>query len=90
METSIEFSVDLEKLNTVRYYLSKKGIDLEEELAGFLDTLYKKYVPQQVRDFVEDEKPYSSATVEETSDQPEKRPYKRVKHPGGSVPADEQ
>lgn len=90
METTIEFSVDLEKLNTVRYYLSKKGIDLEEELAGFLDTLYKKYVPQQVRDFVEDEKPYSSAAVEETPDQPEKRPYKRVKHPGGGVPADEQ
>lgn len=90
METTIEFSVDLEKLNTVRYYLSKKGIDLEEELAGFLDTLYKKYVPQSVRDFIEDAEPYSSAVTEEPNERDEKRPCRRGKPTPDGVPADDK
>lgn len=89
-QTPIEFTAELEKVNTVRYFLSKKNINLEEELTGYLDTLYKKYVPQSVRDFIEDAEPYSSGIAEDADERAEKRPSRRGKPMTDGVPADEK
>ena len=91
MTATIEFNVDLDKANSLRYFLSKKEINLEEELAGYLDTLYKKYVPQSVRDFIEEEEPYSySDQDDEQKNKSEKRGSKRGKSPGDSLPSEEK
>lgn len=49
----INFSYDEEKLNALKIYLSQKGVPLEDELEKATEVVYAKYVPQNVRDFIE-------------------------------------
>lgn len=51
--TKIEFTFDDAKLEAIKLFLKEKDISLEEELDHYMDGLYKKYVPQPVRDFIE-------------------------------------
>lgn len=51
--TKIEFTFDDAKLEAIKLFLKEKDITLEEELDHCMDGLYKKYVPQPVRDFIE-------------------------------------
>ena len=51
--TSIEFSFDDAKLEAINIYLKEKDSKLSEELDHFMDSLYKKYVPQVVREFID-------------------------------------
>jgi hypothetical protein len=51
--TKIEFTFDDAKLEAIKLFMKEKEICLEEELDHFMDGLYKKYVPQPVRDFIE-------------------------------------
>lgn len=51
--TTIEFSFDDTKLEAINIFFNEKGMTLEDELDRFMDTLYKKYVPQPVREFIE-------------------------------------
>lgn len=51
--TKIEFSFDDAKLEALNLFLKDKESNLTEELEHFMDSLYKKYVPQQVREFIE-------------------------------------
>lgn len=51
--TSIEFSFDDAKLEAINIYLKEKDSKLIEELDHFMDSLYKKYVPQAVREFID-------------------------------------
>lgn len=51
--TKIEFIFDNAKLEAVKLFMREKDISLEEELDHCMDGLYKKYVPQPVRDFIE-------------------------------------
>ncbi len=50
---SVTVQYDEEKLNTVKIFLEKKGLTLSEEIVKFLDGLYNKNVPSQVREFLE-------------------------------------
>lgn len=50
-KTTISVSYDEERLNTLKVYLSDRGMTVEEELAKNLDAMYVKFVPAQVRDF---------------------------------------
>ena len=52
-ETVIQVRTELEKVTAIRVFLSARDIALETELADFMDALYKKYVPMQVRDYIE-------------------------------------
>ena len=52
-ETTIQFKADYNKVNAVKIFLSDKSVCIEDELADFIDSLYKKYVPQSVRDYIE-------------------------------------
>ena len=51
--TRIEFSFDDTKLEAIHLFLKEKDSTLDVELDHFMDALYKKYVPQQVREYIE-------------------------------------
>ena len=51
--TKVEFTFDDTKLEAMKLFMKEKDISLKEELDHFMDGLYKKYVPQPVRDFIE-------------------------------------
>ena len=70
--TSIEFSFDDAKLEAINIYLKEKNSKLSEELDHFMDSLYKKHVPQAVRDFI-DKKESEGLTSPPTPSKPTRR-----------------
>jgi len=44
---------DEQKRTALAQFLTKKGVTLEDEAAAFLQKLYEKTVPAQVREFIE-------------------------------------
>ena len=53
MKKSVTVSVDSEKLSALEMYLGQKNMKLSEELVKFAEQLYLKYVPSNVREFIE-------------------------------------
>lgn len=53
MKKSVIVSVDAEKLTALEMYLGQKNLKLSEELEKFAEQLYQKYVPSNVREFIE-------------------------------------
>ena len=51
-KTTVTIQYDESKLNGIKFYLDKKGLDIEDELSKSLDTLYNKVVPVQVREYI--------------------------------------
>lgn len=52
-KSTVTITYDEEKLNAIRYSLAEKDLNLDEELNGILDTLYKKNVHPAVRNYIE-------------------------------------
>ena len=52
-KTSVSIMYDDEKLNAVKLYMSQRDLDFKEELEKSVDTLYSKYVPTNVREFID-------------------------------------
>lgn len=52
-KTSVSIMYDDEKLSTVKLYMSQRDFDFKEELEKSVDTLYSKYVPANVREFID-------------------------------------
>lgn len=53
MKKSVTVSVSEEKLSTVEMYLEQKNTTLAAELDRYVEQLYQKNVPQNVRDFID-------------------------------------
>lgn len=53
MKKSVTVSVEAEKLTALEMYLGQKNLKLSEELEKFSEQLYQKYVPSNVREFIE-------------------------------------
>ena len=53
MKKSITVSINSEKLSALEMYLGQKNLKLSEELEKFSEQLYQKYVPSNVREFIE-------------------------------------
>lgn len=53
MKKSVTVSIDSEKLSALEMYLGQKNMCLTEELSKCIDSLYQKYVPSNVREFIE-------------------------------------
>ncbi len=53
MKKSVTVSIDAEKLTALEMYLGQKNLKLSEELEKFSEQLYQKYVPSNVREFIE-------------------------------------
>jgi hypothetical protein len=51
--TRIEFTFDSAKLEALKLFMKEKNVTLTEELDRSMDGLYKKYVPQTLRDYFE-------------------------------------
>lgn len=52
-KSSISIMYDDEKLNAIRLYMSQRDLDFKEELEKSVDSLYSKYVPANVREFID-------------------------------------
>lgn len=52
-ETSVSIMYDDEKLNAVKMYMEQRDLDFKEELEKSVDFLYAKYVPSNVREFID-------------------------------------
>lgn len=52
-KVSISISYDEDRLSALKLYLGNKKLNIEDELAKALDTLYSKTVPAGVREFIE-------------------------------------
>lgn len=50
----VRISIDAEKLRAVKQYMEKKESNLENELAEQVQKLYEKYVPANVREYIDD------------------------------------
>lgn len=53
MKKSVTISIDSEKLSVLEMYLGQKNMKLSDELEKFSEQLYQKYVPSNVREFIE-------------------------------------
>ena len=52
-KATISVAVEQEKLRAIQFYMGKSGTSLEAELDDFMARLYKKYVPSQIREYIE-------------------------------------
>lgn len=50
-KTTINISYDEEKLSTIKIFMEKKGLNLNDEIVKFINSLYTKQVPASVRNF---------------------------------------
>ena len=52
-KTSVSIIYEDEKLNAVKMYMEQRDLDFKEELEKSVDSLYAKYVPSNVREFID-------------------------------------
>ena len=52
-KATVTVSYDEKKLDALRKYLEKKGIDFEDEMVKSIDTLYSKNVPSAVKEYLD-------------------------------------
>lgn len=62
---TIAISLEAEKLRAIKKYMEKKDADLQAEMADQLQKLYEKYVPANVREYI-DEREEDEITPEKT------------------------
>lgn len=67
--TELNVSFPSEKLQALRFFISKKDQTIEQELQDYLNKTYEKMVPAQVREYVE-----SSMEQEPTQQQEPEQP----------------
>ena len=53
MKKSVTVNVNEKKLSAIEMYLEQKNTTLAAELEKYVDQLYGKVVPQNVRDFID-------------------------------------
>ena len=75
-KAGISIFYDDEKLSAVKMYMKQKDLDIKSELEKTIDSMYAKYVPSNVREFIDMkavQKPsrtkVPSATSEETDEE---------------------
>jgi len=51
---TIAISLEAEKLRAIKKYMEKKDADLQMEMADQLQKLYEKYVPTNVREYIDE------------------------------------
>ena len=52
-KSTINIAYDEEKLSALRLFLTQKNLDLDKELDTYLDRLFSRHVPQNVRDYLD-------------------------------------
>ncbi len=75
-QDTVTVSFDAAKLKAIKLYMDRKGVSLEQELAEQLNKLYEKYVPVNVRDYIEESEKcdsHSSLSQRETASSDKKK-----------------
>lgn len=67
-KTSLSIMYDDEKLNAIKLYMSQRDLDFKEELEKSVDSLYAKYVPANVREFIDVKSTISKQTKKKSID----------------------
>ena len=67
-KTSVSIMYDNEKLNAIKLYMSQRDLDFKEELEKSVDSLYAKYVPANVREFIDMKSTISKQTKKKSID----------------------
>lgn len=67
-KTNVSIMYDDEKLNAIRLYMSQRDLDFKEELEKSVDSLYAKYVPANVREFIDMKSAMSKPTKKKIID----------------------
>lgn len=67
-KTSLSIMYDDEKLNAIKLYMSQRDLDFKEELEKSVDSLYAKYVPANVREFIDMKLTISKQTKKKSID----------------------
>ncbi len=49
----IELNLDPEKFNATKQFMEEKGLKIESEIGDSITKFYKKYVPSDVRKYIE-------------------------------------
>ena len=52
-KVSVNIMYDSEKLSAIKLYMSQRDMDIKNELEKSVDNLYSKYVPANVREFID-------------------------------------
>ena len=52
-QVNLTIAFDEEKHNALKWYMSKKELELEAEMTDALVKLYEKYVPAPVREYID-------------------------------------
>lgn len=52
-KVSVNIMYDSEKLSAIKLYMSQRDMDIKDELEKSVDTMYSKYVPANVREFID-------------------------------------
>ena len=76
---TIAISLEAEKLRAIKKYMEKKEADLQSEMADQLQKLYEKYVPANVREYIDEREedviaPEKTKKVIKTTTQPRSIP----------------
>ena len=66
-KASINIFYDDEKLSAVRMYMKQKDLDIKSELEKTIDSMYAKYVPSNVREFIDMKAVQKSSRTKVTS-----------------------
>lgn len=82
---AITVQMDAEKLRAVKRYMEKKDADLEQELCDQLQRLYEKFVPANVREYIDE-----SVDIETTPSTSPKKQKEKIRQTAESRQADEQ
>ena len=67
-KTSVSIIYEDEKLNAVKMYMEQCDLDFKEELEKSVDSLYAKYVPANVREFIDMKSTISKQTKKKSID----------------------
>lgn len=69
----VKVSLNAEKLRAVESYMEKKEVNLEEELVDQVQKLYQRYVPANVREYIDEKQ-----EEEKRKRKPKKSPKKQA------------
>lgn len=65
---TISISLEAEKLRAIKKYMEKKEVDLQDEMVDQLQKLYDKYVPANVREYIDErEEELNAAKAKKTT-----------------------
>ena len=82
---AITVQMDAEKLRAVKRYMEKQDADLEQELCDQLQRLYEKFVPANVREYIDE-----SADTETPASTLSKKQKEKIRQTAELRQADEQ